>query len=281
MNPTTLTIGSRAGRRRPALLRAGRGGLRPRRLGRRRAQDAGGRLQDGRRRHQVPALPLRAAGRAPASRAQGLRPDRADREGVEEGPARRARLGPRPAGGGLRPALAASWRPRRAPTPTRSTPRTWRTRSSSGRWPPWASRCSSRPAACPRRRCARRSRATDGAPVGLLHGFQTFPTPVEEIRFRELAVVEGALPRAGRLPRPHRRRQRVRAGGARAGGRPGARTWWRSTSRSTAARRATTTSRSLNPEDFYRMVELLRQAERAAGDGAPPRTARPRTATTA
>ena len=25
---------------------------------------------------------------------------------------------------------------------------------------------------------------------------------------------------------------------------------------------------SLNPEDFYRMVELLRQAERAAGDGA-------------
>ena len=38
---------------------------------------------------------------------------------------------------------------------------------------------------------------------------------------------------------------------------------------------------SLNPEDFYRMVELLRQAEQAAGDGAPPRTARPRTATTA
>jgi sialic acid synthase SpsE len=26
---------------------------------------------------------------------------------------------------------------------------------------------------------------------------------------------------------------------------------------------------SLNPEDFYRMVELLRQAERASGDGSP------------
>ena len=29
---------------------------------------------------------------------------------------------------------------------------------------------------------------TGGAPVGLLHGFQTFPTPVEEIRFRELTA---------------------------------------------------------------------------------------------
>ena len=28
---------------------------------------------------------------------------------------------------------------------------------------------------------------TDEAPAALLHGFQTFPTPVEEIRFRELA----------------------------------------------------------------------------------------------
>src|SRR5262245_40026344 len=29
---------------------------------------------------------------------------------------------------------------------------------------------------------------TAGVPVGLLHGFQTFPTPVEEIRFRELVT---------------------------------------------------------------------------------------------
>jgi N,N'-diacetyllegionaminate synthase len=104
------------------------------------------------------------------------------------------------------------------------------------------------------------------SPVGLLHGFQTFPTPVEEIRYRELlawkeryrvpvgfldhtdggsafALVAPALAVAygANLVEKHFTLDRSEKG--------------------------FDYQSSLNPEDFYRMVELLRQAEHAAGDG--------------
>ncbi|MGE0452862.1 MAG: N-acetylneuraminate synthase family protein [Vicinamibacteria bacterium] len=104
------------------------------------------------------------------------------------------------------------------------------------------------------------------APVLLLHGFQTFPTPIEEIRFRELlawreryhvpvgfldhtdggsafALVAPALAVAygADLVEKHFTLDRSEKG--------------------------YDYHSSLSPEDFYRMVELLRQAERAAGDG--------------
>jgi N,N'-diacetyllegionaminate synthase len=105
-------------------------------------------------------------------------------------------------------------------------------------------------------------------PVGLLHGFQTFPTPVEEIRFAELrnlkdrhhvpvgfldhtdgssafALVAPALAAAhgADLVEKHFTLDRSQKGFD-----------WQS---------------SLNPEEFHRMVELLRQAERARGDSGP------------
>jgi N,N'-diacetyllegionaminate synthase len=105
-----------------------------------------------------------------------------------------------------------------------------------------------------------------GVPVGLLHGFQTFPTPIEEIRFRELsawkdryrvpigfldhtdggsafALVAPALAVAhgADLVEKHFTLDRSEKG--------------------------YDYQSSLSPEDFYRMVELLRQAERAQGDG--------------
>lgn len=104
------------------------------------------------------------------------------------------------------------------------------------------------------------------APVGLLHGYQTFPTPIEEIRYRELqawkeryrvpvgfldhtdggsafALVAPALAVAhgADLVEKHFTLDRSRKG--------------------------FDYQSSLNPEDFYRMVELLRQAERARADG--------------
>ena len=106
------------------------------------------------------------------------------------------------------------------------------------------------------------------APVGLLHGFQTFPTPVEEIRYRELAAwkeryrvpvgfldhTDGgsafalvapalAVAHGANLVEKHFTLDRSEKG--------------------------YDYQSSLSPEDFYRMVELLRQAERAAGDGSP------------
>ena len=106
-----------------------------------------------------------------------------------------------------------------------------------------------------------------GAPVALLHGFQTFPTPIEEIRFRELqswkeryhvpvgfldhtdgssafALVAPALAvgYGADLVEKHFTLDRSEKG--------------------------FDYQSSLNPEEFYRMVELLRQAERAAADDA-------------
>src|SRR5688500_2354905 len=107
------------------------------------------------------------------------------------------------------------------------------------------------------------------APVGLLHGFQTFPTPVEEIRCREIgawkelysvpvgfldhtdggsafALVAPSLAAAhgANLVEKHFTLDRSEKG--------------------------YDYQSSLSPEDFYRMVELLRQAERASGDGGAP-----------
>jgi sialic acid synthase SpsE len=106
------------------------------------------------------------------------------------------------------------------------------------------------------------------APVALLHGYQTFPTPIEEIRYRELqawkeryhvpvgfldhtdggsafALVAPALAVAhgADLVEKHFTLDRSEKG--------------------------FDYQSSLNPEDFYRMVELLRQAEAARADGGP------------
>jgi N,N'-diacetyllegionaminate synthase len=108
--------------------------------------------------------------------------------------------------------------------------------------------------------------ATDGAPVGLLHGFQTFPTPVEEIRFRELQSWKE------RYRVPVGFLDHTDGGSAFALVAPALAVSWGAN----LVEKHFTLDRSekgydyqssLNPEDFYRMVELLRQAEQAAGDG--------------
>jgi N,N'-diacetyllegionaminate synthase len=105
-------------------------------------------------------------------------------------------------------------------------------------------------------------------PVGLLHGFQTFPTPVEEIRFRDLrALKERYHAPAGFL-------DHTDGGSAFALVAPAL----AAVSGGDLVEKHFTLSRSdkgydyessLNPEDFYRMVEILRQAEHALGEGAP------------
>lgn len=106
----------------------------------------------------------------------------------------------------------------------------------------------------------------DGAPVGLLHGFQTFPTPVEEIRFRELTAWKE------RYRVPVGFLDHTDGGSAFALVAPALAVGWGAN----LVEKHFTMDRSekgydyqssLNPEDFYRMVELLRQAERAVGDG--------------
>jgi N,N'-diacetyllegionaminate synthase len=103
------------------------------------------------------------------------------------------------------------------------------------------------------------------APVILLHGFQTFPTPVEEIRFRDLAAWKE------RYRVPVGFLDHTDGGSAFALVAPALALAWGAN----LVEKHFTLDRSkkgfdyhssLNPEDFYRMVELLRQAERAAGD---------------
>ena len=105
-----------------------------------------------------------------------------------------------------------------------------------------------------------------GVPVGLLHGFQTFPTPIEEIRYRELAAWKE------RYRVPVGFLDHTDGGSAFALVAPALAVAWGAD----LVEKHFTLDRSekgydyqssLNPEDFYRMVELLRQAERAAGDG--------------
>jgi N,N'-diacetyllegionaminate synthase len=103
------------------------------------------------------------------------------------------------------------------------------------------------------------------APVILLHGFQTFPTPVEEIRFRDLATWKE------RYRVPVGFLDHTDGGSAFALVAPALAAAWGAN----LVEKHFTLDRSekgydyqssLSPEDFYRMVELLRQAERAAGD---------------
>jgi len=105
-----------------------------------------------------------------------------------------------------------------------------------------------------------------GVPVGLLHGFQTFPTPIEEIRYRELAAWKD------RYHVPLGFLDHTDGGSAFSLVAPALAVAWGAD----LVEKHFTLDRSekgydyqssLNPEDFYRMVELLRQAERAVGDG--------------
>jgi N,N'-diacetyllegionaminate synthase len=106
------------------------------------------------------------------------------------------------------------------------------------------------------------------SPVILLHGFQTFPTPIEEIRFRELSAVKERY----RLPVGFL--DHTDGGSSFALVAPALAVAYGAD----LVEKHFTLDRgekgfdyqsSLNPEDFYRMVELLRQAERAQGDLAP------------
>ncbi len=105
------------------------------------------------------------------------------------------------------------------------------------------------------------------APIGLLHGFQTFPTPIEEIRFADLARWKE------RFRVPIGFLDHTDGGSAFALVAPALAVSYGAD----LVEKHFTLDRSekgfdyqssLNPEDFYRMVELLRQAERARGDGA-------------
>jgi sialic acid synthase SpsE len=107
--------------------------------------------------------------------------------------------------------------------------------------------------------------AVGSKPFGLLHGFQTFPTPIEEIRFLDLQALKArhnvpvgfldhtdggnlfalvapalAVSYGADLVEKHFTMDR--------------------------SKRGFDYQSSLNPEDFYRMVELIRSAERARGD---------------
>ena len=105
-----------------------------------------------------------------------------------------------------------------------------------------------------------------GAPIGLLHGFQTFPTPIEEIRYRELAAwKERYRVPVGFLDHTDGGSAFALVAPALAAG-YGADLVEKHFTLDRSQKGFDYQS-SLNPEDFYRMVELLRQAERAAGDG--------------
>jgi N,N'-diacetyllegionaminate synthase len=103
------------------------------------------------------------------------------------------------------------------------------------------------------------------SPVILLHGFQTFPTPVEEIRFRELAAWKE------RYRVPVGFLDHTDGGSAFALVAPALAVAWGANLVEKhftldRSKKGYDYQSSLNPEDFYRMVDLLRQAERAAGD---------------
>jgi sialic acid synthase SpsE len=103
------------------------------------------------------------------------------------------------------------------------------------------------------------------APVALLYGFQTFPTPIEEIGFRGLA----ALKERYRLPVGFL--DHTDGGSAFALVAPALAIAYGADMVEKhftldRAEKGFDYQSSLNPEDFYRMVELLRQTERARGD---------------
>lgn len=105
-------------------------------------------------------------------------------------------------------------------------------------------------------------------PAALLHGYQTFPTPIEEIRYRELTSIKE------RYRVPVGFLDHTDGGSAFALVAPALAVAYGAD----LVEKHFTLDRSekgydyqssLNPEEFYRMVELLRQAERAAADDAP------------
>src|SRR5258708_32147784 len=106
-----------------------------------------------------------------------------------------------------------------------------------------------------------------GGPLGLLHGLPTVPAPLEELRFRDLL----ALKESYRVPVGFL--DQTDGGSACALLAPAL----AAAHGADLVEKPFTLDRSLkgpdyqpslSPEDFYRMVELLRQAERARGDGA-------------
>ena len=104
-----------------------------------------------------------------------------------------------------------------------------------------------------------------GAPIALLHGFQTFPTPVEEIRFRDLMAWKD------RYRVPVGFLDHTDGGSAFALVAPALAVAWGANlveKHFTLDRSAKgfDYQSSLDPGDFHRMVELLRLAERAVGD---------------
>lgn len=105
-------------------------------------------------------------------------------------------------------------------------------------------------------------------PLGLLHGYQTFPTPIEEIRYLEIQAMKDRW----RLPVGFL--DHTDGGSAFALVAPALAV----AHGADLVEKHFTLDRSekgfdyqssLNPEDFYRMVELLRQAERAQAEGGP------------
>lgn len=113
--------------------------------------------------------------------------------------------------------------------------------------------------------------AVGGGSVGILHGFQTFPTPIEEIRYREIGAMRE------RYGVPVGFLDHTDGGSAFALVAPALAVAYGAD----LVEKHFTLDRSLkgfdyqsslSPEDFYRMVELLRAAERARGDGGAPQS---------
>jgi sialic acid synthase SpsE len=104
------------------------------------------------------------------------------------------------------------------------------------------------------------------SPVALLHGFQTFPTPIEEIRFRDLSAMKE------RYRVPVGFLDHTDGGSAFALVAPALAVSYGADLVEkhftlNRAEKGFDYQSSVSPEDFYRMVELLRQAEMAQGQG--------------
>ena len=109
---------------------------------------------------------------------------------------------------------------------------------------------------------------TGAAPVVLLHGLPSFPVPLEEARLRDLE----ALKERYRAPVGFLDRTDGGSGFALVAPALAAASGADLVEKHFTldrSRKGRDYQPSLGPEDFYRMVELLRQAERARGDGAP------------
>jgi len=109
---------------------------------------------------------------------------------------------------------------------------------------------------------------TGAAPLVLLHGLPSFPVPLEETRLRDLE----ALKERYRAPVGFLDRTDGGSGFALVAPALAAASGADLVEKHFTldrSRKGRDYQPSLGPEDFYRMVELLRQAERARGDGTP------------